>query len=229
MAGLVEEVGSFLTILKWSQVILFWLVKFSVVKLRHFCEKQLQELAKQGRQVLLVSSGSIGIGREKLNLKAEEVSDRDARNLVNRQACAACGQGLRKKPWAHCASLHLRGGERRGGLTFSLIFRVLNVVTRNNAEPIPCTSMRSMRWQGFFRSCSRHFSVITYASFLGSDWCYAHWGTQGLFPRDECITALRRQLCFQKSFNVKSDIKSCLKTCSTNCRLQREASRLWAS
>jgi glutamate 5-kinase len=60
------------------------------------CDKQLQSLAHsisslkgEGRQIVLVSSGAIGLGRAKLGLTKPRLGD-----LVSRQACAAVGQSL---------------------------------------------------------------------------------------------------------------------------------------
>src|SRR6202035_4406513 len=44
---------------------------------------------KQGRQVVLVSSGAVGLGRGRLGLHRDRLND-----LVMRQACAAVGQSL---------------------------------------------------------------------------------------------------------------------------------------
>jgi glutamate 5-kinase len=46
-------------------------------------------LKKQGRQVVLVSSGAVGLGRGRLGLHRDRLND-----LVTRQACAAVGQSL---------------------------------------------------------------------------------------------------------------------------------------
>lgn len=55
---------------------------------------QLKELLKEGRQILLVSSGAVGLGRQRLGLAKDVVAN--PANVIDRQACAACGQGLRK-------------------------------------------------------------------------------------------------------------------------------------
>lgn len=49
-------------------------------------------LHHDGRQVLLVSSGAVGIGRQRLNLSKELVQD--PANVIDRQACAAAGQEI---------------------------------------------------------------------------------------------------------------------------------------
>jgi len=49
--------------------------------------RDLSDLANQGRDVIIVSSGAIGIGRDILHI------DRDARDNTTRQACSAVGQG----------------------------------------------------------------------------------------------------------------------------------------
>src|SRR6202521_1023159 len=46
-------------------------------------------LKKDGRQVVLVSSGAVGLGRGRLGLHRDRLND-----LVIRQACAAVGQSL---------------------------------------------------------------------------------------------------------------------------------------
>jgi glutamate 5-kinase len=46
-------------------------------------------LKKQGRQIVLVSSGAVGLGRGRLGLHRDRLND-----LVTRQACAAVGQSL---------------------------------------------------------------------------------------------------------------------------------------
>ncbi|EKX43319.1 hypothetical protein GUITHDRAFT_73277 [Guillardia theta CCMP2712] len=52
--------------------------------------EQLKELKKSGRDVLLVSSGAVGLGRSILGLSRDVVSD--PANVIDRQACAAAGQ-----------------------------------------------------------------------------------------------------------------------------------------
>jgi glutamate 5-kinase len=52
--------------------------------------EQLQDLKEEGRQVLLVSSGAVGLGRLKLGLSKELVQN--TANVTDRQACAAAGQ-----------------------------------------------------------------------------------------------------------------------------------------
>jgi glutamate 5-kinase len=47
------------------------------------------DLKKEGRQVVLVSSGAVGLGRGRLGLHRDRLND-----LVMRQACAAVGQSL---------------------------------------------------------------------------------------------------------------------------------------
>lgn len=49
--------------------------------------EQLDALRRQGREVILVSSGAVGLGAERLGF------DRPPRSVVDRQACAAAGQG----------------------------------------------------------------------------------------------------------------------------------------
>jgi glutamate 5-kinase len=43
-------------------------------------------------QVLLVSSGAVGLGRQRLGLAKDVIANQA--NVIDRQACAACGQGL---------------------------------------------------------------------------------------------------------------------------------------
>src|SRR5499427_9433516 len=47
------------------------------------------ELMKQGRQIVLVSSGAVGLGRWNLGLHIARLKD-----IAVKQACAAAGQGL---------------------------------------------------------------------------------------------------------------------------------------
>jgi len=51
--------------------------------------RSIASLREAGRQVVLVSSGAVGLGRVKLGLSPSRLSD-----LVTRQACAAVGQSL---------------------------------------------------------------------------------------------------------------------------------------
>ncbi len=51
--------------------------------------RTIAELKKDGRQVVLVSSGAVGLGRGRLGLHRDRLND-----LVMRQACAAVGQSL---------------------------------------------------------------------------------------------------------------------------------------
>ena len=55
------------------------------------CE-EICSLKKQGMEVMLISSGAIGLGRERVGLKKEVVSN--VKNVIERQACAAAGQEL---------------------------------------------------------------------------------------------------------------------------------------
>eukprot|EP00290_Baffinella_frigidus_P007092 CAMPEP_0180135762 /NCGR_PEP_ID=MMETSP0986-20121125/11040_1 /TAXON_ID=697907 /ORGANISM="non described non described, Strain CCMP2293" /LENGTH=441 /DNA_ID=CAMNT_0022076555 /DNA_START=94 /DNA_END=1419 /DNA_ORIENTATION=+ len=52
----------------------------------------IKELKNEGRQVLLVSSGAVGLGRLRLGLSKDVV--KDPANVIDRQACAAAGQGI---------------------------------------------------------------------------------------------------------------------------------------
>ena len=54
--------------------------------------EQLRDLMKEGRQVLLVSSGAVGLGRLRLGLAKDVVAN--PANVIDRQACAAAGQGI---------------------------------------------------------------------------------------------------------------------------------------
>jgi glutamate 5-kinase len=54
--------------------------------------EQLRDLVKEGRQVLLVTSGAVGLGRLKLGLSKQVVANPS--NIIDRQACAATGQGV---------------------------------------------------------------------------------------------------------------------------------------
>src|SRR5260370_15684992 len=51
--------------------------------------RTIAELKKEGRQVVLVSFGAVGLGRGRLGLHRDRLND-----LVMRQACAAVGQSL---------------------------------------------------------------------------------------------------------------------------------------
>jgi hypothetical protein len=55
---------------------------------------QIQDLVDEGRQVLLVSSGAVGLGRLRLGLSKEVV--KNPANVMDRQACAAAGQEVRQ-------------------------------------------------------------------------------------------------------------------------------------
>jgi glutamate 5-kinase len=71
--------------------------------------EQIQRLRQEGREVLLVSSGSVGLGAERLGF------DRRPSSVVDRQACAAAGQsalmafydGLFTQLGARCAQVLL--------------------------------------------------------------------------------------------------------------------------
>uniref|UniRef100_A0A7S4UQM0 Aspartate/glutamate/uridylate kinase domain-containing protein n=1 Tax=Guillardia theta TaxID=55529 RepID=A0A7S4UQM0_GUITH len=54
--------------------------------------EQLRGLKDQGRQVILVSSGAVGLGRLRLGLAKDVVAN--PANVIDRQACAAAGQGI---------------------------------------------------------------------------------------------------------------------------------------
>jgi glutamate 5-kinase len=56
------------------------------------CTRQIKELNMSGRQVMLVSSGAVGLGRLRLGLAKDVVAD--PANVIDRQACAAAGQGI---------------------------------------------------------------------------------------------------------------------------------------
>lgn len=58
----------------------------AITRVAHLIE-QIQALRSQGVEVLLVSSGAVGIGSERLGFTERPVS------VVDRQACAAAGQG----------------------------------------------------------------------------------------------------------------------------------------
>jgi glutamate 5-kinase len=51
--------------------------------------RTIAELKRDGRQVVLVSSGAVGLGRGRLGLHRDRLND-----MVMRQACAAVGQSL---------------------------------------------------------------------------------------------------------------------------------------
>ena len=52
--------------------------------------ESLRELKMEGREVMLVSSGAVGLGRVQLGLSKEQVSKPE--NFIDKQACAAAGQ-----------------------------------------------------------------------------------------------------------------------------------------
>jgi len=52
--------------------------------------EEIADLVEAGKQVMLVSSGAVGLGRERMGLSKEVVSN--VQNVVERQACAAAGQ-----------------------------------------------------------------------------------------------------------------------------------------
>ena len=54
--------------------------------------ESLRELKQEGREVMLVSSGAVGLGRVQLGLSKEQVSKPD--NFIDKQACAAAGQEM---------------------------------------------------------------------------------------------------------------------------------------
>jgi glutamate 5-kinase len=51
--------------------------------------RTIARLKKEGRQIVLVSSGAVGLGRGRLGLHRDRLND-----MVMRQACAAVGQSL---------------------------------------------------------------------------------------------------------------------------------------
>jgi len=61
----------------------------------------LSELKKSGRQVVLVSSGAVGLGAGRLGLHSSRLRD-----LVVRQACAAVGQSLLMQAYEQLFSAH---------------------------------------------------------------------------------------------------------------------------
>lgn len=63
--------------------------------------RSISALAKSGRQILLVSSGAVGLGRIKLGLNPARLGD-----LVMRQACAAVGQSLLMHAYEELFSTH---------------------------------------------------------------------------------------------------------------------------
>lgn len=54
--------------------------------------EEIASLKAKGKQVMLISSGAVGLGRERVGLSKEVVSN--VQNVVERQACAAAGQEL---------------------------------------------------------------------------------------------------------------------------------------
>jgi glutamate 5-kinase len=58
-------------------------------------------LKKEGRQIVLVSSGAVGLGRGRLGLHRDRLND-----MVMRQACAAVGQSLLMQEYAKLFQAH---------------------------------------------------------------------------------------------------------------------------
>lgn len=54
--------------------------------------EQIREMKEEGRDIMLVSSGAVGLGRLRLGLTKDTV--KDPKNVIDRQACAAVGQGI---------------------------------------------------------------------------------------------------------------------------------------
>ena len=54
--------------------------------------ESLKELRAEGREVMLVSSGAVGLGRVQLGLTKEQISNPE--NFIDKQACAAAGQEM---------------------------------------------------------------------------------------------------------------------------------------
>lgn len=54
--------------------------------------ESLRELKMEGREVMLVSSGAVGLGRVQLGLSKEQVANPE--NFIDKQACAAAGQEM---------------------------------------------------------------------------------------------------------------------------------------
>jgi glutamate 5-kinase len=54
--------------------------------------EEIASLTASGKQVMLISSGAVGLGRERIGLSKEVVAN--VANVVERQACAAAGQEL---------------------------------------------------------------------------------------------------------------------------------------
>ena len=57
----------------------------SLSRIYSFIE-DISNLIKQGKEVLVVTSGAVGLGAKKLGVDSSE-------NMATKQACAACGQG----------------------------------------------------------------------------------------------------------------------------------------
>ena len=62
--------------------------QFNVAQLEPVA-RGIAQLKKDGRQIVLVSSGAVGLGRGRLGLHRDRLND-----MVMRQACAAVGQSL---------------------------------------------------------------------------------------------------------------------------------------
>src|SRR6266700_2225537 len=74
--------------------------QFNAERLEEFA-RTIADLKKHGRQVVLVSSGAVGLGRGRLGLHRDRLND-----MVMRQACAAVGQSLLMHDYAKLFQMH---------------------------------------------------------------------------------------------------------------------------
>ena len=67
--------------------------EISLSRVSSFIE-DISRLHKAGKEVIIVTSGAVGLGAKKLNVDSNE-------NMAIKQACAACGQSLLMSMYAH--------------------------------------------------------------------------------------------------------------------------------
>ena len=73
--------------------------QLNTARIQHICD-QIAELRKNGTQVMVVSSGAVGLGMGRLGLK------RKPRKLAALQKCAAVGQSMLIDTWQKCFDPH---------------------------------------------------------------------------------------------------------------------------
>lgn len=73
--------------------------KLDTARIAHLCE-ELAALRQAGRQVIVVSSGAVGLGMDRLGLK------RKPSRLATKQTCAAVGQSILTETWQNGFAPH---------------------------------------------------------------------------------------------------------------------------